>query len=99
MLDEIIQGDNGTVMNLTIKDHKGIVDIRGATIEVVLLNGSKRTVKPSQVTNGELGQCSFTLSSTDVSESGTYYFQTTITFGDGKSFSSNVRTFKVRQKI
>lgn len=99
MADEIIQGDNGTVVQTIIKEDLNIVDIRGATVEFTIKTATRRFTKQGTVTDGINGVCEFILNSEDVSEIGIIAFQATITFSSGNKFSSDIKKIKVGQKL
>jgi hypothetical protein len=97
--NEIVTGDNGTTIRLTITDDKGIVDIRSSTVDVLIKYKNRSITKQATVTNGELGQCEVMLNSSDVSVEGIYTFQCTVKFIDGKQFSSDIQRFVVSKKL
>jgi hypothetical protein len=100
MANQIVQGDNGTTLTLTISDTNGIVDLRNATsVAVVILYRDKRTVKSATITDGQNGICSVVLLSSDLARTGNYALQATVTFQNGNVFSTNVSNFTVIEKI
>lgn len=98
-MSEIIQGDSGTVIEATISDDNGVVDIRGGSVEFVIKTSTKRIIKQGTITDGLNGICQFVLNSEDVQDIGNYAFQGTVIFPSGKKFSSDIHKFKVGQKL
>jgi hypothetical protein len=98
-MSEIIQGDNGTILEGTVSDENGIVDIRGASVIFTIKSSTKRIEKNGTVTDGQNGIVQCVLNSDDVQDVGNYIFQATVKFDDGKIFSSNLQKFKVGVKI
>lgn len=98
-MPEIIQGDHGTVMEMIISDHNGIIDIRGSTIEVTVQTSTRKFVKQGVVTDGLQGKAEFTLNSDDVQDEGIYVFQCQVNFPSGSNFSSNIQRFTVGRKL
>jgi hypothetical protein len=95
----IYLGDNGTVFQFTVKDNGAIVDIRNATVEVILKTGTRRIAKNASLTDAENGLCEITLTSEDLSTPGDYYLQATVKMQNGNSFSSDKHYFPVGIKI
>lgn len=98
-MSEIIQGDNGTIIEGVVSDNVGVVDIRGANVTFTIKAPTKRIEKDGIITDGVNGVVQCTLNSDDVQDIGNYVFQATVKFVDGKSFSSNMQKFKVGQKL
>lgn len=98
-MSEIIQGDSGTVMQATISDSDGLVDIRGATVQFVVKSSTNRIVKQGTIVDGQNGLCEFVLDENDTQEIGNFVFQATVSFPNGKKFSSDLGKFKVGQKL
>lgn len=99
-MSNIVSGDNGTLLEFTVSDNESIVDLSSAsTVEVIIKHRNNRTVKTGQITNPLSGQFEVELSSSDVQYEGVYSFQATITFLDGKKFSSNVGRITVDKKL
>jgi hypothetical protein len=98
--NEIVQNDNGTILKLSVTDDNGVVDIRNSTVDVVIRYKNTNITKQATITDGINGKCELTLSSDNVSQIGTYAFQITVKFIDGKQFSSsNVERFVVNKKL
>lgn len=98
-MSEIIQGDNGTVLECTISDQNGIVDIRGSQVTFIIKTPTRRFEKEGNVTDGLQGKAEVVLLSEDVSDVGNHVFQANVKFSDGKQFSSNLQRFKVGAKL
>lgn len=93
----IIQGDNGTILKLHIKENNIPVDLSGATVEVKIKQKNNIIIKQAQITG--LGECEISLTSTDVATIGNYIIQATVTYADNKKFSSDVQEFVVGKKL
>jgi hypothetical protein len=74
-MSEIIQGDNGTILEGTVSDENGIVDIRGASVIFTIKSSTKRIEKNGTVTDGQNGIVQCVLNSDDVQDVGNYIFQ------------------------
>lgn len=98
-MSEIIQGDNGTVIECVISDQNGIVDIRGTEVLFVIKTPTRRIEKQGNVTDGQQGKCEVVLVSGDVQDVGNHVFQANVKFSDGKQFTSNLQRFKVGAKL
>jgi hypothetical protein len=98
-MGNIVQGDNGTVLGLTIKDNGIVVDLTGATVDIAIKRGNSMNIKPATVTNALAGKCEVELTSEDVESPGLYFFQATVRFGFGLEFSSDIQRFKVGGKL
>jgi hypothetical protein len=98
-MSEIRIGDNGTVMQVTILDQDGVVDIRSATIQIVIKQRAKTITKTAQIVDGLKGICSFVLNEADITEEGTFSFQAEVRFLDGKVFNSDIGRFSVGKKL
>jgi len=97
--NEIVQGDSGSVLSLTISDDSQIVDLTNATVEVVIKYKATGIVKQATVTNALQGECQITLDASDIPHQGIYSFQATVKFSDGKQFSSQIERFSVSKKM
>lgn len=96
----IVQGDNGTLLNFAVTDEKGVVILTDITsIEATIVTGERRMTKTCNITDAVLGICQVALTSEDVATNGTYIVQITIKFADGKIFSSTKGKFMVDKKI
>lgn len=99
-MSEIIQGDSGVVMQVTIRDSDGFVNLTSAqSVEFTVKSSAKRVIKSGTFVDRELGIVEFVLDETDVDEIGNYVFQATVYFNSGKKFSSDLGKFKVGQKL
>ena len=98
-MSEIIQGDSGTILEGTVSDDNGIVDIRGCTVTFTIKSSTKRIEKDGMVIDGQNGIVQCVLSSEDVQDIGNYVFQATVKFSNGNQFSSNLNRFKVGAKL
>lgn len=102
--DEIHKGDTGTEITATIYDGTTVVDLSGINTSTGRLfylqdsNGNVSTLTASIVGSGTSGGLIFTSASGTFATSGTYKLQAVITFS-GKTFSSDVYTFKVHPNL
>jgi hypothetical protein len=95
----IIAGDHGTIIRLTITDEGAAVDLRGTTVEVVIKNGDRRLTKTAAITDGEDGMCEVVLTADDTVTPGSYAFQATVRMQNGNIFSSDVQKFPISAKL
>lgn len=93
----IVQGDNGTRLKLYIREKGALVDLTGASIDVVIKNATQRIVKSAQVTG--TGEAEVELASEDIQTTGQYFTQATIRFADNNVFSSDIQRFTVGGRI
>lgn len=98
-MSEIMQGDNGTVLEAIISDQNGIVDIRSSTVKFILKTPTRRLEKVGTVTDGLNGKAEVVLASEDVSDVGNHVFQCEVSFPSGSKFSSSIGKFKVAPKL
>lgn len=89
----ITQGDKGTYLKLFIKENYIPVDLSNATIKLKIKQSSRLIEKTALITG--LGECEAILTPEDISVSGDYLCQATITFDEDHSFGSDIQTFKV----
>ncbi|MED3562228.1 BppU family phage baseplate upper protein [Bacillus xiapuensis] len=99
MTTEIVQGDNGTILELIIQDDNQVIDLTGATVQVVITYKSTGKIKQAVVTDAINGKCEVTLNSDDVLFDGVYSFQATVIFPNGNKFTSNIQRFTVTKKM
>jgi hypothetical protein len=98
-MSNIVQGDSGTILQATISDDIGKVDITGAQITFTIKSATKRNVKQGIVVDGTNGVCQVVLNSDDVQDVGNFVFQAEVDFPNGNKFSSNIQRFKVDPKL
>lgn len=97
---EIIQGDSGTIIQVTVSDNNGVVDLRAASdIEVTIKTPKRRIVKQGVVVDGILGLVEFILNQTDTEDIGVCVFQIRVNFTDGSSFGSDLKRFTIGQRL
>jgi hypothetical protein len=89
----VIQGNNGTVLQVRIRDKRAFVDLTDATVKLVIRCGNRKFIKDAAVTG--LGQVELALSSADLSTAGSYAVYAICNFKDGTSFSSTLDKFEV----
>ncbi|MGM7720475.1 hypothetical protein [Metabacillus sp. Hm71] len=94
----IYQGDSGITFSFTVMEDDEVVDIRGATVDVIIRYKAKRTVKTATITDGLNGKCEITLIKSDTEDVGVHPFQVTVKFPDGKEFSSDKHQYFVEKK-
>jgi hypothetical protein len=93
-------GDNGTVLELPIRDNGVIVPLNGvSSVEVVIKQGNRRFVKTAQVVDAANAIYEVTLTSEDVADAGTYTAQGIVKYQDGKDFAGDVFRFPVGSRI
>lgn len=98
-MNEIYQGDSGTVLSITITNDDSIVDLTDSTVDVVIKYKRTGIKKVAAITDAINGKCEITLNAEDVVNDGIYSLQATVNFSNGNKFSSNVQRFIVNKKI
>jgi hypothetical protein len=98
-MNEIYQGDNGTLLNLTITNDESVIDLTDSTVEVVIKYKRTGIKKEATITDATNGKCQITLGAEDVNNEGVYTIQATVTYLNGNTFTSNVQRFTVNKKI
>jgi hypothetical protein len=99
-LSNIIQGDNGTLLEFTVKDDSGVVDLSNAQSVLFRLKKSflNTVEKVCTVTDSVNGKAQVTLSSSDTDSSGRFSYQVTVTFVDGSEFTSEPMILTIDRK-
>jgi hypothetical protein len=97
--DVIYQGDQGTVLNLTIRDSNQVVDLTDATVQVLIRLKDMGILKAATIIDSQSGKCQITLNSQDIQYEGVYQLQATVTFLNGTKFSSSIQRFIVNKKM
>lgn len=97
----IVQGNNGSVLSFAISDGTKPIDLTNATVQVTLTNSNHiGFVRQAEITDSINGKCQIALTSDDVQFDGTYIFQPTVYFSDGRQFtSSTIQKFVVAKKL
>lgn len=98
-MSNIYQGDNGTVLQFTVKDNGIPVDIRGATVKVVFKTTTRTFEKLATITDGLGGVCEIELAKEDVSEATKYRMQGEVTFAGETQFASDILTLAVNSRL
>lgn len=100
-MNEIVVGDNGTILNLTINDDNGnIVDLRSASsVELVIKFRGIPIIKTATITDSINGKCNVTLTNSDIPNVGVYTIQTTVYFQNSTQFSSDIQSFVVGKNL
>ncbi|PLR93177.1 hypothetical protein [Bacillus sp. T33-2] len=101
-MSEIKAGDNGTVLELLIRDKGAIVPLNGAIVDAVIKNGARRFVKQAvRIVDPANGICETLLTREDLANSGRYQIQGVVKYpSDGdKDFASDVVYFQVGYRI
>lgn len=95
-MSDIYAGDNGTVLEVTISDAAGAVNLTTATTIIAYFVKPGGTFeKTLAVTGATTGKCSVSLTSSNINVAGTYTFQVEVTFLDATFFHGGVQRFKV----
>jgi|GEM_PF-4791632 len=94
----IVQGDNGVIIPFVAKKNK-IINLEGATVEVSIKRDDDLLTKPATILDAVNGKCQFELSNFDLSVTGSYFFQWTATFEDGRILSGKKQDFYVSDKL
>jgi hypothetical protein len=98
-IDEIVQGNNGNVLRLTVLRKKVPVSLEGATVKVAIKQGETLITKDAVIVDAIDGDCEITLTRSDVTVAGLYFLQPTVTYADGNEFTGDVTRFKVSGKL
>lgn len=93
----INQGSDGVVLNVYVFENNRPVILTGTTISVEIVAGTRRIPKSATIVTSQLANVILTAS--DLSTSGTYFIQATITFPDGSKIVSDESTFPVGAAI
>jgi hypothetical protein len=99
MANEIVQGDNGSILQIRITDNSQVIDLTETTVSVVITYKSTGIIKPANITKPTEGVCEVILNSEDVQFEGIYSFQAQVLYSDGRKFTSKVGRFSVIKKI
>jgi hypothetical protein len=88
-------GDNGTLYEFLVRDAGEIVPLTGASVEIVIKNGTRRLAKEAVITDAANGVCNITLTREDLSDVGSYTLQGIVRYpNDGdKEFASDIVRF------
>ena len=95
----IKSGDNGTVIELPVRDGGEVVSLVNATVSVVIKNGERRFIKEAQITDAAGGLCEITLTSVDVANTGSYNLQGIVRHANGNEFASDIEKFTVGGRL
>lgn len=96
----IIQGDNGTVLDFTITGNdKSPIDLSFTTVKLDIVRSGVHIPKICTIVDGLNGKCQAILTSEDLSETGVYMVQLEVSFANGSKFSSNMDKFEVKRKL
>jgi hypothetical protein len=91
----ITQGDNNVIITFFGQSKRTDV-ITGSTITVSINRAGVDVItKQATIINNSTGQCSFTLTSSDLTYAGTYEYQWTVTLPGGNSFTGGPAYFYV----
>lgn len=96
----IIQGEAGVKFVFNIKNLLGTpVSLTNATVNLRFKGGSIAVDKECTIMDEANGKCFVKLNSDDLSMSGPYYWQATVTYDSGDKFSNETQTFTVLPKL
>lgn len=98
-INAYVQGNNGNILPITIRNKGAVVNITGATVRVAIKQGAYISTKQAVITDAANGKCEITLTREDLSTAGLYYYQPTITYADDREFSGDVEKFRVSGKL
>jgi hypothetical protein len=98
-IDEIVQGNNGNVLRLTVLRNKATVSLVGSTVKVAIKQGDTLSTKDAVITDADDGECEVTLYRSDLVQTGLYFVQPTVIYDDGTEFTGDVQRFKVSGKL
>lgn len=91
----VTQGDNGYQYPFKVKKD-GIASLNNSSVKVALKNPTGQTIiKDATILDVLTCKCYFTLYSRDLTEAGTYSYQWTATFNDGRIYSGSPINFYV----
>jgi hypothetical protein len=94
----IVQGDHGYSLPFIAK--KGpVMDLTGAAVEVAIERGGEVINKQATILSPSTGMCEVILSSNDLRYMGTYTYQWTAYFQDGRILSGDPSSFYVKNKL
>lgn len=97
-MSNIYVGDNGTVVEISISDDDGAVNLTTATTITATFTKPDGTTfeKTFSVTDAAAGECNTTLMSADNSAAGIYTFKTVASFVNGSIFRGSVQSYLVK---
>jgi hypothetical protein len=94
----IVQGDNGITLPFKVVKDK-ILDLTGATVKVDIKRGEDILSKTAEILDAIQGICQITLLSSDLIIAGTYKYQWTVTYEDGRTLSGKPTDISVTEKL
>jgi hypothetical protein len=95
----IVQGDHGISIPFTVQKYAVAEDLTGATVEVAIKYGDNNIVRAATITDAINGECSFTVTSSDLAMNSVYSWQWTAYFPDGRIYSGRSREFYASERL
>lgn len=95
----IVQGDHGISIPFTVQKYAVAEDLTGATVEVAIKYGDNDLVRAATITDAVNGECSFTITSSDLAANSVYNWQWTAYFPDGRIYSGRAREFYASERL
>jgi hypothetical protein len=94
----IVQGDNGIIVPF-VTAKPSVINLEGAIVEVSIKRGSDLLTKPATILDKIKGKCQFELSNFDLTMTGTYFYQWTAKFENGRILNGRRQEFYVSDKL
>jgi hypothetical protein len=95
----IVQGDHGISIPFTVQKYAVAEDLTGATVEVAIKYGDNNIIRAATITDAINGECSFTVTSSDLTVNSVYSWQWTAYFPDGRIYSGRSREFYASERL
>lgn len=99
-MSNIIVGDVGTTLSITVSDQDGIVDLSSAQeVKFRMKKQGQYIEKIATIEDSVNGICKIVLDSTFTDKQGNFSYQVTIRFFDGSVFSSEKMYLSISEKL
>lgn len=89
---KVTKGDNGNILSFTVKDDKGIVNLIGANVNVLLsVNNAAEISKQATILDAAAGQCEALLDGNLFTKEGVARVRVCVEFNADKKFNSDLQ--------
>lgn len=94
----IVQGDNTISVDFNV-DRVEVANLDNATVKVFVKRGSDLLEKEAEVIDSAKKDCRFSLNEMDLTMTGKYSYQYTVTFPDNRRYSGRIDSLTISNKL